>query len=89
LDPRQKGHRGQHRRRYQSEEAVTWNYRIVKYNSEDPMFGLHEIYYDKNGKPDSRTETPMVVGETPEEVIAALEMALEACKTKPVLEDSW
>lgn len=34
---------------------MSWNYRIVRYR-DGSGFGLHEVYYDKDGEPWSMTE---------------------------------
>lgn len=34
-----------------------WNYRIVKYK-DGSGFGLHEVFYDKDGEPWAMTENP-------------------------------
>ena len=38
---------------------MSWNYRIVhqfSYDDEWDDYAIHEVYYDKNGKPDGMTE---------------------------------
>ena len=35
---------------------MTWNYRIV--HRLDGSFGLHEVYYDAEGRPNGMTENP-------------------------------
>jgi len=36
---------------------MSWNYRIVRY-ADGTGYGLHEVHYDKKGKPESMTEEP-------------------------------
>lgn len=36
---------------------MTWNYRIVRYPNNEG-FGLHEVYYDKDGQSWGMTESP-------------------------------
>ena len=36
---------------------MSWNYRVVRYR-ENKGFGLHEVYYDKDGEPWGMTENP-------------------------------
>lgn len=36
---------------------MSWNYRIVRYR-DNSGFGLHEVYYDKDGEPWGMTEEP-------------------------------
>ncbi len=70
-----------------------WNYRVVRkayppdINGErDYILGIHEVYYDENGKPDMVTEERMDAhGETLDELredLAHMLLALD----KPVLE---
>lgn len=67
---------------------MTWHYGIVKHETKEAgvWFGLHEIYTD----PDSHTVDPVgFTGDTREEVIEALEMALRDAKKWPVkIEDN-
>lgn len=36
---------------------MSWNYRVVRYPNNEG-FGLHEVYYDKEGQPWGMTEEP-------------------------------
>mgnify|MGYP001604275042 CR=1 FL=1 len=38
---------------------MTWNYRIVRYRKREDGFGLHEVFYDKDGKPWGMTADPV------------------------------
>ena len=41
----------------------TWNYRVMAHEEgEDIWFQVHEVYYDKNGKPNSYTEEAATSG---------------------------
>ena len=44
---------------------MTWNYRVVKKTYEgETLFGIHEVYYDSDGKPDMVTVEPVgIVGD--------------------------
>lgn len=66
---------------------MTWNYRVVKksntgYDNLDEYYGIHEVYYDDDGKPEMVTVDPVgAAGDTLEELkhdlaymIAALDM---------------
>jgi YD repeat-containing protein len=67
---------------------MSWNYRIVKYKNKD--YGLHEVYYDKQGRIVDRTEDPIIScysEEGPEGIIKSLRMALKDAKTREVLDD--
>lgn len=48
-----------------------WNYRIFKYK--DGAFGIHEAYY-KNGKLESWTQEPIIVGDSVNELSKVLKM---------------
>lgn len=64
-----------------------WNYRIihVKTDTED-YYGLFEVYYSDR-IPFARTMESNIFGETPQELIDTLEMALKDIKNSPVMED--
>lgn len=73
-----------------------WNYRIVKISEErgpegqgSDWYGLFEVFYEDNGEPVARTEDPIDFAgyETAEELITALETALEDAKKQPALDD--
>ena len=56
---------------------MTWNYRIVRYK-DGSGFGLHEIYYDKDGKAYGMTEgAARFYGDRPEEITESLLMAIK------------
>jgi hypothetical protein len=66
---------------------VTWNYRIVRY-ADGTGYGLHEVYYDKDGKEYSMTKEPCsFVAETDEELIKSLCMAYADTARRPVFEE--
>lgn len=68
---------------------MSWNHRVVKYTDGEGTthFGVHEVYYDKEGRPSMYTESAMSpYGETLEELQLDLERMLGAL-TKPVLTD--
>lgn len=65
---------------------MSWNYRIIKYKDHD-TYGLHEVHY-KDDKPISMTIHPARFrGETPAELISAMELALKDAKERPVFEE--
>ena len=72
---------------------MSWNYRIVKYR--DGSFGLHEVYYDADGKPRSMTEKPAEFtawdSEGPQGIRKSLLMASADARKRPVLDeaDTW
>jgi len=67
---------------------MTWNYRVVKKRYEDTelvFFGIHEVYYDEEGKPNLVTQEPIdVSGESVEDLLDIYETMKEAFR-KPVL----
>lgn len=65
----------------------SWNYRLVKYKNPDHGYGLHEVYYNAGNSAWAMTDNGCFVGETPEDVIAALEMALKDAKERGVFEE--
>lgn len=73
---------------------MTWNYRIVRYR-DNKGFGLHEVYYDSEGRPWSMTVEPATfacdVDEGPEGVRGSLLMARVDAIKRPVLDvpDVW
>ena len=66
-----------------------WNYRIVHRKTQGDhqhdWYELCEVYYDDDGTPYGRTDALSFEGETPEELIADLELALQSAKSRPVL----
>jgi hypothetical protein len=68
---------------------MTWNYRVIRTRdlaTGELSYAIHEVYYDKHGKPTSCTEASIApFGETPEELKRCLELMAFALK-KPVLD---
>lgn len=70
---------------------MSWNHRVVKrmikgLNEEVPSFGIHEAFYDKNGRVWGITQEPMDPhGETIEELRQDLEWMMKALE-HPVLD---
>lgn len=68
---------------------MSWNYRVIRFcdlTTGDCTYAVHEVYYDKCGKPTSCTEASIApFGETPEELKRCLELMAFAFK-KPVLD---
>ena len=52
---------------------MTWNHRIMKTEHQESadtwvdIYGMHEVYYDDEGKPDMYTTEPMFVWESESE----------------------
>lgn len=61
-----------------------WNYRVIKHESlDETVYGLHEVYYDKKGKPNGYTENAVAVGDTVEELKEVLKMMLSDITKNP------
>lgn len=70
-----------------TEDGHEWNYRIIRYKK-GGGYGLHEVFYDNRGEPDMMTERAIeFTGDTPDEVISQLKMALVDTK-QPILDAS-
>lgn len=70
---------------------MSWNYRVVRYK-DGSGFGVHEVYYDGDGKATQMTERAVgFVGESVEEVSAAMRKARQEAFTRPVFDEpeSW
>lgn len=72
---------------------MSWNYRIIKkYDDtlEQDYYILTEVFYEgKTKKPMAYADEEMVMGESPSEIIAVLEMMLEdAKKDRPILTEA-
>jgi hypothetical protein len=67
---------------------MSWNYRVVKGKSEDgdeEYFGIHEVYYNKDGSIRLMTESPVAaISETAEGLRDVLNR-MAACFSKDVL----
>ena len=67
---------------------MTWNYRIIKRVNKDTgyvYYALNEVFY-VDGSPKAYSEYDDVVGDSPAEIIAILQMMLrDALKDRPVL----
>lgn len=60
-----------------------FNFRIMRHKrtkAQAAWYGLHEVYYDENGKPDGWTTNASVVGDTPLEIVRSLELMLNDAK---------
>ena len=67
---------------------MTWNYRIIHYK--DGGYGLHEVFYKKEGKIDGWTQQPINFvceeEEGSQSIMESLWVALKDCSL-PVLEE--
>ena len=74
---------------------MTWNYRLIHHDIATPQYqwiGLHEVYYDHDGKPKSWTEKAITFVCDAEEgsagLVRSLEMALKDARDRPMLLES-
>lgn len=69
---------------------MTWNYRIVAIDVQgETEYGVYEVYYDDEDKPQYRTLNPTVfVGDNKEEVLDSLIKAMLDIERYPVLTDA-
>jgi hypothetical protein len=64
----------------------TWNHRVMKRVTKyGTYYGVHEVYYDSEGKVEGYTAPVSVVGESIEEIKQYLEMILN-CLDKDILD---
>ncbi len=53
-----------------------WNYRIIRITSDDPFddceYGIYEVYYNDSGEIFAHDTKPIIVGDSVEDVKAAL-----------------
>jgi hypothetical protein len=66
---------------------MSWNHRLLAYHHEDEGVSLkvHEVYYDKQGKPNGYTSNPITIeGESKEDVAWVVEH-IGKCLDKPIL----
>lgn len=55
-----------------------WNYRVIRHRTKGVVwYGLHEVYYRKNGKLWLWAEEPEAVGDTHMELVEGLAMMLK------------
>jgi hypothetical protein len=67
---------------------MTWNYRVIERNTNGEIYQqVHEVYYDKKGKPDSWTVNPCApFGNDIYDLTKNIENMLEACKKSTLIE---
>ena len=66
---------------------MSWNYRVLREKTPDGYwYGIHTVYYDKNGKPDGHSlEKAGVGGDSMEDVRSCFQKFKRALE-EPVLE---
>jgi len=69
-------------------EDMPWNHRVLRHP--DGHLALHEVYYDKAGKPINYTANPIHFAVDEDEglpgLISSLELALRDAKERPILD---
>lgn len=75
---------------------MTWNYRVIKSvydvvgQPDEVTYGIHEVYYDEDGKPTSCTAEPVsLYGETLEELQEEAARFVQACTLPVLTEDDF
>lgn len=60
---------------------MSWNYRVIRHPG---WFGIHEVHYDKRGRPTLWTERPILRAETLAKLLAftGANVVLEAGKLR-------
>jgi hypothetical protein len=71
---------------------MAWNYRIVRYRN-GTGYGLHEVFYDADGKPTGMTEKPATFGcdadqDPVEEIMRSLDLAYYAARKSSILDEA-
>tara|TARA_R110001632_G_scaffold51400_1_gene128130 strand:+ start:8251 stop:8493 length:243 start_codon:yes stop_codon:yes gene_type:complete len=67
-------------------EKIGWNHRILAHKDGDEMyFQIHEVYYDKDGKPDGYTANAVSVGAESLDGIKWVLDKMKECVNKPIL----
>jgi hypothetical protein len=65
---------------------MSWNHRILAHKDGDEMyFQIHEVYYDKEGKPDGYTANGVSVGAESLDGIKWVLDKMKECVNKPIL----
>lgn len=71
---------------------MSWNYRVIRMDvthPEQPVYQLHEVFYDEDGKPYGCSESLVSVeGETVEEIKGDLRNMLADLDRLPVMKES-
>lgn len=70
---------------------MSWNYRVIKtIIGGEESYGIHEVYYDEQGKPKMYSKDPVpAYGETLLELKEDMERLLKAFNTPILTEDDF
>lgn len=61
-----------------------WNYRILRHEDKPVWYSFREVYYDDNGNIEAYSETPIITGNTAQDIISTLKTMLNDAESKPV-----
>ena len=65
---------------------MSWNHRILAHKDRDEMYlQIHEVYYDKDGKPEEYTANGVSVGAESLDGIKWVLDKMKECVNKPIL----
>lgn len=66
---------------------MSWNYRILRHpnESDEEVYGIHQVYYNDAGEVINWTERPSIVGGSIEEILRVLEQIRDAT-FKPIID---
>lgn len=65
---------------------MSWNYRVLAHKQFDEIhFYIHEVYYDKDGKPDGYTERPVIVNSDSIKGMRWVTNRMKEALSKPIL----
>ena len=65
---------------------MSWNYRILAHKDKDNwFFQIHEVYYDKEGKPESHTIEGIKISAESLKGIKWILNKMKECTKKPIL----
>ena len=75
---------------------MTWSYRIFRHSEKEKgkkkpyvWFGLHEVFYNEEGEPETYWVVPQALGETVDELLSSLRMMLKDAEARvPVLKQA-
>lgn len=70
---------------------MSWNYRVLRHHKNgEAWYGLHEVYYRKDGSPRACTADPIAFvsdeDEGPGGIARSLRLALSDAESRPVLD---
>lgn len=68
---------------------MSWNYKIIAHDdnisTDEVYFKIHEVYYNKEGKPDGYTADPITIGGEDLKSLHWTINKIKECLDKPIL----